>query len=110
MATPRKPSYAQQQKTIAALSRENEIRDRLARVKDQQISELRERIAQLEAPQPAPMVPLQRAAFNAGINRPEKLRRWCEAGKVVAEQIGHGRNGRWIVDEQSLADYLRQTR
>jgi hypothetical protein len=109
MSAPRKPTYAQQQKTVVALSREIEIRDRLVQVKEQQISELRAHIAELEAP-PAPMVPLQRAAFNAGITGKsgmEKLRRWCERGKVDAELL-HGT--RWIVDERSLADYLRQTR
>jgi hypothetical protein len=88
MPAPRRLSYSELQRINAAL---------------------RQRIAELEAPPPAPKIPLKRAAFNAGV-RLERLRRACEAGKVDGEQLGHKRNGPWVVDEQSLANYLRQTR
>jgi hypothetical protein len=61
---------------------------------------LRARLALLENP-PLPKTALKLAAYNAGI-RPERLRRWCEAGKVVAELINH----QWFINEISLADYM----
>jgi pyrrolidone-carboxylate peptidase len=105
MSAPRKPSYAQQAKTIAALSRENEIRDRLVQVKEQQISELRARIAELEAPQPAPKIALKEAAGRANIE-PERLRRLCVDGKVDAEQEHKG--SPWFVDWASVVNHMQR--
>ena len=100
---PRRPSYTEQlERTVAELTRENEIKSRLVEVAEREIAALR------AALQPAPKVALKLAAYNAGIKRPEKLRRWCEAGKVVGEQLGKKRNSPWIVDEASLADYMRR--
>jgi hypothetical protein len=61
-------------------------------------TQLRQRIAELEAPPPTPRIALKLAAHRYSIH-PERLRRWCLNKKVDAELIGH----QWFVSESDLA-------
>lgn len=92
-----RPSYAQLQKTVAELSREKKIAERLAQVAAQQVSELRSQLAASQAPPPAPVfVPIKRAKARGYSN--ETIRRWCHA-----DLVNHRWDGsRLLVDQDDL--------
>jgi hypothetical protein len=100
MSNPRRPSYAQLTRTVAELVREKKISDRLAMVAQHETPALRARLAELEAPKPAPMVVLKK--FGAHITV-ECARRAIVRGEVIGrKKIG----GKWHADPTSLMDYV----
>jgi hypothetical protein len=97
MSGPRRPSYTEQlERTVAELTRENEIKARLAEVAEREIAALR---AALQPSPPAPVfVPLKRAEARG--YSVETVRRWCHRKLVKHRWDGQ----RLLVDQNDLTE------